>query len=94
MVTFAEVEHVDSQPSSYILGDICRRTRMGMGTCQGTFCGLRAVGDFIQSNIFFTATPIIDLLQTFQQKNVGIYPSLWGETLRKVELLGRAIVLL
>lgn len=79
MVTFSEVEHVDSQPSSYILGDICRRTRMGMGTCQGTFCGLRAVGDFIQSNIFFTATPIIDLLQTFQQKNGLVFILHYGE---------------
>lgn len=87
MVTFAEVEYIANQPSSYLLGDICRRTRMGMGTCQGTFCALRAIGDFLQSNLLSTKEPITDLLQTFQQKKwIGIYPSLWGETLREVEL--------
>jgi glycerol-3-phosphate dehydrogenase len=41
-VTWAEIEAVLPEKGRFHLGDIRRRTRMGMGPCQGTFCNHRA----------------------------------------------------
>lgn len=54
-VTVAEFEQVASEPSSHSLSDIRRRTRMGMGTCQGSFCGLRGVGAVVEAGLLSTA---------------------------------------
>ena len=45
LVTRGEIEYVlrDSSVPAQTLGDIGRRTRMGFGTCQATFCGYRAM---------------------------------------------------
>lgn len=86
MVTFAEFEEIATQPSSHTLPDICRRTRIGMGTCQGTFCGLRAIGDIIEHNLL-QGVSVSDLLKFFQQKKwSGISPALWGDALKEAEL--------
>ena len=45
-VTIAEFEQVASEPTSHSLNDIRRRTRMGMGTCQGRMCSA-AVAEMI-----------------------------------------------
>lgn len=44
LVTFAEFEQIAQEPTSHSLNDIRRRTRMGMGTCQGAFCSVRGIG--------------------------------------------------
>jgi glycerol-3-phosphate dehydrogenase len=41
-VTWAEIESVLPEDGRFHLGDIRRRTRLGMGPCQGTFCNHRA----------------------------------------------------
>lgn len=45
LVTRGEIEYVlrGSPVPAQTLADIGRRTRMGFGTCQGTFCGYRAM---------------------------------------------------
>ena len=45
LVTRGEIEWVlqDSPVAAQTLNDVGRRTRMGFGTCQGTFCGYRAM---------------------------------------------------
>jgi glycerol-3-phosphate dehydrogenase len=46
MVTRGELEYVlgDSAPvPSYTIADVGRRTRLGFGPCQGTFCGYKAM---------------------------------------------------
>ena len=50
-VTVAEFEQVASEETSYTLNDIRRRTRMGMGTCQGSFCGIRGVGTIVEAGL-------------------------------------------
>lgn len=52
LVTVGEFEEVASEPSSHSLNDIRRRTRMGMGTCQGGFCGLRGAGALLESGLY------------------------------------------
>jgi glycerol-3-phosphate dehydrogenase len=46
LVTRGELEYVlgDSVPvPTHTIGDIGRRTRLGFGPCQGTFCGYKAM---------------------------------------------------
>ncbi len=99
-VTVAEFEQVASEGTSHSLNDIRRRTRMGMGTCQGSFCGLRGVGAVLEAHLLpagmhacssgeCDAAPCgaPDLLQSFQQERwYGIRPVLWGSELRETEL--------
>lgn len=74
---------------------------MGMGTCQGSFCGLRGVGAVLEADLLPAARPegtaedaaqagacgAPDLLRTFQQERwYGIRPVLWGSELRETEL--------
>ncbi len=46
-VTRAEVEEICKDDTSFIVNDVRRRTRIGMGTCQGNFCALRAAQFFL-----------------------------------------------
>lgn len=91
-VTIAEFEQVASESTSHSLNDIRRRTRMGMGTCQGSFCGLRGVGAVLEADLLAAsaaqdAPAAPDLLRSFQQERwYGIRPVLWGSELRETEL--------
>lgn len=43
-VSFAEVEEVASWESTKNMDDLRRKTRIGMGTCQGLYCSFRSLG--------------------------------------------------
>ena len=46
LVTRAELEYVLGKSTplpAHTIGDVGRRTRLGFGPCQGTFCGYRAM---------------------------------------------------
>lgn len=90
LVTFAEFEQIAAEPTSHSLNDIRRRTRMGMGTCQGTFCSLRGVGAVSALHAGETlpgeCSPTELLMQFQQERWHGIRPVLWGEELREAEL--------
>ena len=86
LVTLAEVETVAADHSSFNMGDIRRRTRMGMGTCQGSYCGLRGVGMMVANNLA-QETSATELLRDFLEARwSGIRPILWGHQMREVEL--------
>ncbi len=86
MVTVAEFEQVASEPTTHNLNDIRRRTRMGMGTCQGTFCGVRAAALAAEIDATMPAFGA-EQLRTFQDERwAGFRPVLWGLELREVEL--------
>lgn len=90
LVTLAEFEQIASEPTSRSLGDIRRRTRMGMGTCQGSFCGGRGVGALIEAGLA-KGCRASELLRDFQQERwSGSRPVLWGHAAREIEL-GRGI---
>lgn len=90
LVTLAEFEQIASEPTSRSLGDIRRRTRMGMGTCQGSFCGGRGVGALIEAGLA-KGCRASELLREFQQERwSGFRPVLWGHAAREIEL-GRGI---
>ncbi|MDR0826994.1 MAG: anaerobic glycerol-3-phosphate dehydrogenase subunit B [Desulfovibrio sp.] len=68
------------------LNDIRRRTRMGMGTCQGSFCALRATGALAESGILAPLPPQQMLREFLEERWRGIRALLWGKQLREVEL--------
>lgn len=86
MVTLAEFETVASEETSHSLGDIRRRTRLGMGTCQGSFCALRATGALVENKLL-PQTPPQDIFRQFvQERWQGIRPLMWGTQTREIQL--------
>jgi glycerol-3-phosphate dehydrogenase len=86
LVTLAEVETVAADQASFNMGDIRRRTRMGMGTCQGTYCGLRGVGMMVANGLSHDSTAIDMLHEFLEARWIGIRPILWGHQIREAEL--------
>lgn len=85
-VTLAELEQAAKDPTSFCLSDIRRKTRMGMGTCQGAFCTFRSVGAVNNLNLSW-GNDINDLFCEFLEARYrGIRPLLWGRALRETEL--------
>lgn len=86
LVTLAEVETVAADQTTFSMSDIRRRTRMGMGTCQGTYCGLRGAGMLI-ANDLASGVAASDMLREFLEARwSGIRPILWGHQMREIEL--------
>jgi glycerol-3-phosphate dehydrogenase len=87
LVTLAEVEEISSDCSSFSLDDVRRKTRLGMGTCQGAFCAFRGVGAIVANNLE-RGKQTADLLKEFMQSRwTGIRPVLWGNQLREAEMM-------
>jgi glycerol-3-phosphate dehydrogenase len=63
------------------------RSRLGMGSCQGGFCGYRTIG-FLYERGFVSSKQGNEMLADFLEKRWnGIKPMLWGEQLRQEQLL-------
>ncbi len=63
------------------------RSRLGMGSCQGGFCGYRTIG-YLYERGFVSHKKGNELLADFLEKRWGgIKPMLWGEQLRQEQLL-------
>ena len=90
MVSLAEIACVARDPSTHSLTDIRLRTRLGMGTCQGTFCSLRTVGALVEHGINLDLSPVDNVRQFLQERWRGLRPALWGIQAREMEL-GRAV---
>ncbi|MDR2743908.1 MAG: anaerobic glycerol-3-phosphate dehydrogenase subunit A [Desulfovibrio sp.] len=86
LITFAEFEAAAAQSSGLSLGDIRRRTRMGMGTCQGNFCALRASAALTEIGAITALAPRQMLEDFLEERWHGIRPLLWGRQLGEVEL--------
>jgi len=84
-VTAGEVRYAVNNLAVSNLGDLRRRTRVGMGTCQGELCACRAAG-LLQR--FGTSTPAqsLEQLSTFlNERWKGIRPIAWDDALRESE---------
>ncbi len=87
-VTLAEVEEIAKEDSCYIVNDIRRRTRIGMGTCQGTFCAFRSANVFAACGKNDMAKDTLSQMKGFLQgRYKGIRPVLFGRALRETEML-------
>lgn len=85
MVTSGEVEYAIKELDVHNLVDLRRRTRVGMGPCQGELCSYRAAGLFAEYGDA-TGTQASQLLQHFlEERWKGIKPVFWGDALREGE---------
>jgi glycerol-3-phosphate dehydrogenase len=86
LVTEGEIEYAIKKLNTKNIIDLRRRTRIGMGPCQGELCAYRAAGLF---NEYGSQSPekSLKLLKDFlEERWNGIKPVLWGDGLREIEL--------
>ncbi len=83
-VSIAEVKYAIKDLHVKNLVDLRRRTRVGMGTCQGELCSCRAAG--ILGEMHGNPTKAKDDLAIFlQERWTGMCPIAWGETVNEIQ---------
>ena len=84
-VTVAEIKHAVEKLTVHTITDLRRRTRVGMGTCQGELCACRAAGLLVR----YGATPaegaVGQLRHFLEERWKGVQPLAWGDALRESE---------
>ena len=84
-VSIGEVEYAMDNLSVNNLVDLRRRTRVGMGTCQGELCACRAAGLMGRRDAACARKAKADLASFLNERWKGIQPVAWGDTLRESE---------
>ena len=83
-VSVGEVKYAVNDLDVHNLVDLRRRTRVGMGTCQGELCACRAAGMLADAHKC-TDRAKGDLKNFVNERWKGMYPICWGDTLRESE---------
>lgn len=83
-VSVGEVKYAINELDVHNLVDLRRRTRVGMGTCQGELCACRASGLLADAHKC-TERAKSDLKNFVNERWKGMYPVCWGDTLRESE---------
>ena len=83
-VTVAEIEYAKKNLDVNNLVDLRRRTRVGMGTCQGELCACRAAGLLDEANDCSKKAKK-DLQDFLGERWKGMFPVCWGDTMRENE---------
>ena len=84
-VSVGEVEYAINELHVNNLIDLRRRTRVGMGTCQGELCACRAAGLMNHYQVLSSDKSKEDLTIFLNERWKGIRPIAWGDTLRESE---------
>uniref|UniRef100_UPI00111B64A9 anaerobic glycerol-3-phosphate dehydrogenase subunit A n=1 Tax=Salmonella enterica TaxID=28901 RepID=UPI00111B64A9 len=84
-VTAGEVQYAVENLTVNSLLDLRRRTRVGMGTCQGELCACRAAGLLQRFNVTTAAQSITQLSEFLNERWKGVQPVAWGDALRESE---------
>ena len=79
-VSVAEVNYAIETLNAKNIISLRRRTRLGMGTCQGELCACRASGFIAKAN-GCARKSIEDLASFMNERWKGMYPVAWGDTL-------------
>ncbi len=85
-VTVGEVEHAVNDLHVKTLTNLRRRTRVGMGTCQGQLCACRAASRLCKHRD--VAEQAKDLAKFVGERWKGMKPVAWGATLNEAQLMG------
>ncbi len=83
-VSVGEVKYAVKELDVHNLVDLRRRTRVGMGTCQGELCACRAAGLLADSHECTERTKN-DLKNFVNERWKGMYSVCWSDTLRESE---------
>ncbi len=86
-VSIGEVEYALENLSVNNLVDLRRRTRVGMGTCQGELCACRAAGLMGRRDPVCARKAKADLVSFLNERWKGMAPIAWGDTLRESEYM-------
>ncbi|CNH29165.1 sn-glycerol-3-phosphate dehydrogenase subunit A [Yersinia enterocolitica] len=84
-VTAGEVRYAIESLSVNNLLDLRRRTRVGMGTCQGELCACRAAGLLSRFKVTTPQQSREQLRQFLNERWKGVRPIAWGDALRESE---------
>ena len=83
-VTRAEIEYAVKNFGVRNISDLRRHTRIGMGTCQGSFC-IKKIADALADIL---KAPADELVKEYRQERwKGMTPVMWGDTLREAEYM-------
>ena len=85
-VTRAEIEYAADKLGVHNLIDLRRRTRVGMGTCQGTFC-MKKVARVLAEAMGCPERENELIRQYVTERWRGIVPVAWGDSLREMEYM-------
>jgi glycerol-3-phosphate dehydrogenase len=85
MVTAGEIEYALKNLNVKDIVDLRRRTRIGMGPCQGELCSYRAAGLFVEFEAAGAKDANLMLRDFLEERWKGIKPILWGDSLRETE---------
>lgn len=83
-VSVAEVNYAIDELHVHNLINLRRRTRLGMGTCQGALCACRGAG-LLERHDKCTQRSLDDLAAFMDERWHGMFPVCWGETLCEVQ---------
>ncbi|MGD8190495.1 anaerobic glycerol-3-phosphate dehydrogenase subunit GlpA [Brevibacillus ginsengisoli] len=86
-VTWAEIEAVIPEEGRLHLGDIRRRTRLGMGPCQGTFCNHRVAALAVENGKASTEEAEWALHHALGERKKGMDVVATGETAKQLQLM-------
>lgn len=83
-VSVAEVNYAIETLNAKNIINLRRRTRLGMGTCQGELCACRAAGLLAKSN-GCARRSLEDLASFMNERWKGMFPVAWGDTLAEAQ---------
>ena len=83
LVSRAEIIHCFEKLHAKSLRDVKRRTRLGMGTCQGQFCAHRAIEVMVE-DLNFSAQEALNSLAEFLDEQWKVAHILEGEQFRQL----------
>ncbi len=84
-VTVGEVRYAIESLNVKNLIDLRRRTRVGMGPCQGELCACRAAGLLERYKVSTPSTSCTQLYHFLNERWKGIKPVVWGDAMRESE---------
>ena len=87
MVTEGEIEYAVKNFDVRDLEDLKRRTRIGMGPCQGELCAYRSAGLFVKFKDLPPEEANKLLIEFIEERWKGIKPVFWGDAMREAEFI-------
>lgn len=82
-VTAGEVEYAVDNLAVKSLLDLRRRTRVGMGPCQGELCACRAAALLSRFEVISPAQSLNQLANFLDERWKGVQPIAWGDAMRE-----------
>ncbi|MEQ6375644.1 anaerobic glycerol-3-phosphate dehydrogenase subunit GlpA [Bacillaceae bacterium S4-13-56] len=86
-VTWSEVVSAIQESGSFHIGNIRRRTRLGMGPCQGTYCNQRVASLAVEKGIATPEEANIALQEALQSRQKGMYIIESMETKKQLQFM-------